>query len=245
MFRRSIEWFLGSVVVYILTAACAATGGIDGMVEMATGGLAAMVGGTQGSGAEGSDGQGAESSGAQASDGEGADNSDGEGATGGVSIIDPVPDADAAEDGTRIVNLYRTTADGLKTAEGYWDKDLGFRCSFQKKADGKDYCVPLFDAYTTYFLDDQCTSPVFLVTCNGTRPSTGGVYAAADGSCGVAEYRPYTVGNEVPVPSSIYTGSVGGTCTSTTVPEGTTLFAATAPIPLQNLAEGTLVQGEP
>lgn len=162
MIRRSIEWFLGSVVVYLCVAACAAGGGIEGMMQMATGGLAAMLGGDQGSGAEGSDGQGAESSGAQASDGSGAMGADGEGATGGVSIIDPVPNADAAEDGTRIVNLYRTTTDGLKTAEGYFDKELGVRCSFAVAEDGKERCLPPYQAAvsTTYFSDSGCTVPL-------------------------------------------------------------------------------------
>lgn len=158
MMRRAVEWFLGSVLVYVVVSACAASKGVDDLVEMASGGIKAMMGGSDsmagalasGSSSSKPDGGNAET-GSGATQGEGATNqgsgaTQGEGASGGMSIMNPVPDANAAEDGTRIVNLYRTTPDGLKTPEGYWDKVLQMRCSFFLAEDGKERCIPPFQS---------------------------------------------------------------------------------------------------
>src|SRR5688572_11791462 len=190
MVRRSLEWVAGSIVVYVL-AACASKADLDGMMEIATGGIASMIGGTNGSGAEGSDGQGAESSGAQGAGAMGSDGSGamGEGATGGTSIIDPVPEAEAAEDGTRIVNLYWTTADGLKTPAGFYDKDLDVQCSFMLTTDGVSRCLPtVATAFMgpSYFLDENCTQRAMLAQKGSCPPAAGQEAFAGEGTCGAS-----------------------------------------------------------
>src|SRR6478735_599223 len=232
MIRRSVEWFLGSVVVYVLTAACAATGGIDSMMDMASGGLTAMLGGNTGSGAVGTDGQGAESSGAQASDGSGAIGSDGEGATGGTSIV----------------NLYRTTADGLKTSEGYFDKDLEVACSFGRSGDGVERCLPVNTSgmSANYFTDSGCTQPLGAIaktTCLAGAYATSLVYdTTCTGASLFYHLDVYQIGSKISDPTA-YSGTPDS-CTevSDSFYETYDFYAVTKVDPT-TFAEGALVQG--
>lgn len=223
--RRSIEWFLGSVLVYVFVAACAAPGGIGDLVEKATGGLKSMMEGTGaiagalGSGASNQAPNGGKAeTGSGATQGEGANQgsgaTQGEGASGGMSIMNPVPEADAAEDGTRIVNLYRTTADGLRAPEAFyfWDKELEVRCYFQLAEDGKERCLPVSSASvgTSYFADSGCSVPVSFVS-KGICPSYA-VSPTAVASCdstSTYRYSTYEVGSKTTV---VYSKS-GDTCT--------------------------------
>lgn len=130
MIRRVLEWLGGSVIVYVLVSACA-TLDVDGN-------------GLAGSGPDGV-GSGAQPNGPGAQ-------------PNGPGILNPVPEAEAAEDGSRLVNVYWTTADGLKTPAGYYDKQLGSPCIFSPASDGKFRCLPsLPSASLGYFSDAACS----------------------------------------------------------------------------------------
>lgn len=164
MMRRSLEWFGGSVLVYVLVAACSGTDIGDKLMGDGDGDAMVMGGGDQMGDGDSKPGSNSGGTGAGAGP-------SGDGDTGGMMgmITDPVPDADAAEDGDRIVNLYRTTSDGLKTAEGYWDKTLDTQCSFKLAEDGKQRCLPALQAYlyAGHFSDSGCVNQV-AVSSKGT-----------------------------------------------------------------------------
>lgn len=265
MMRRAFEWLVGSVLVYLFVAACSAAGGVEGLVEVATGGLRNMMGGsfsmagTLGTGATAQNpnggkaetgsganqGSGATSQGSGATQGSGASSqgsgATGQGASGGMSIIDPVPDADAAEDGTRIVNLYRTTPDGLKTPEGYWDKELQSKCSFMLAEDGEERCLPALEAWvSTVYADSNCSTdaPLALVP-KGACP-TYAYYQATQGTCGASAYRltMYKIGTKATTAFS----KSGDTCTDVTASLSASYdFYTVTKLAAAMFAEGTLV----
>ncbi len=246
--RKALEFFGGSVVVYVVVAACSAAP--DELADLMPGGLG--QGGDQstekntkksaGSGA--SDGA---SGGSKhvASAGETAIPGDGDGDGDGNPILNPVKDADAAEDGQRIVNLYRETAGGLKTHEGYFDKELGVNCAFQRQTDGKEYCVPAFEGYSQYtFSDESCTSPVLNVACGGAVPSlVVAVITFANDTCGTARYVPHRAGTKLNLTKHYTKYALDGPCNEAIQPAGSTYYSVGAPIPMTDLVEGTASHG--
>lgn len=255
MMRRAVEWFLGSVLVYVFVAACAASKGVDDLVEMASGGIKAIIGGSDsmagalGSGASQSPDGGKAETGSGATQGSGATNqgsgaTQGEGASGGMAIMNPVPEADAAEDGTRIVNLYRTTPDGLKTPAGYefWDKELDLKCTFALAEDGKERCVPPFESSVgSYFGDSGCSVPVGF-SSKGLCPKYG--YAGtAPTTCGQGTAYRYTFYQIGAKTSTVYQKS-GDTCVEVAPSTHETAdFYSVAKIAPTTFAEGSVVQG--
>jgi Collagen triple helix repeat (20 copies) len=68
-------------------------------------------------------------------------------------------------DGTRIKRMFYTSADGLKTPQGYlYDADLDIQCSpsFASYTGNVSYCLPVVLG-GVYYLDNQCTQPVAAV----------------------------------------------------------------------------------
>lgn len=255
--RRAVEWFLGSVLVYVFVAACAASKSVDDLVEMASGGIKAIIGGSNsmagslgtGATAQAPNGGKAET-GSGATQGSGATDqgsgaTQGEGASGGMSIMNPVPDADAAEDGTRIVNLYRTTPDGLKTPTGYefWDKELEIKCQFYMAEDGKERCLPPLSASVgTYFTDSACSSSPAALATKGVCPEYGfaGVTSETCGAAGSYRYAIYKLGAK----ASVAYQKSGDTCVevSASAFETVDIYPATK-LTASMFAEGTLAQG--
>lgn len=270
MIRRGLEWFGGSVLVYVLVAACSAAdipekmmsmGDGDGDSSSGDGDVAAGDGDSLGTGAgpagDGDqkpmgDGDGdmmAQGDGGQAM---GDDNSgassmgDGNGGTGGMMgmIMDPVPDADAAEDGSRIVNLYRTTPGGLKTHEGYWDAELGAQCYFQLASDGKTRCLPNVPTATiaTYFSDSGCTQQVAYTT-KGLCVVQAVKSVQFDGGCDTPtrySQERYNLGAKV---TTLYRGSPESCSDATDALETIDAYALDSPIDPSAYVEGALVPG--
>ena len=86
----------------------------------------------------------------------------GPGTNAGGLGANPVPIADAAEDGARLKVTYNTDATGLKLPTGeLWDSALGTECYAGKLADGINYCLPSLKAFRSWaaFADATCTVP--------------------------------------------------------------------------------------
>lgn len=217
MIRRVLEWLGGSVIVYVLVSACA-TLDVDGN-------------GLAGSGPDGV-GSGAQPNGPGAQ-------------PNGPGILNPVPEAEAAEDGSRLVNVYWTTADGLKTPAGYYDKQLGSPCFFSLASDGKFRCIPnLPSAYlSNYFSDAACS--VQLASASKTSceaPVIVTRLAEVEGKCG-SDYIYYSLG-------PAYSGSVySGTPDNCVLASASTLdtrnfYSVGAEIPPTTYVEGTRIHAE-
>ena len=168
----------------------------------------------------------------------------------GGSIIDvvmnPVPDADAAEDGSRIVNVYRTTEGGLKAHEGFYDTVLETRCSFQRGESGEEYCMPVADVYSPYWSDAGCTQPLIGVVCSDpTVPKVAAVLTlSSDSSCTQGSYNTYyNVGNQI-TPTAVYQGS-SESCLDVTASALTIyrFYEAASIINVSDVVEGSITIG--
>lgn len=107
-------------------------------------------------------------------------------------VLGPVPEARAQEDGQRIVNLYRTTDDGLKTHEGYFDTVLGLQCAFRTVGTDDERCVPLLSAFVGgYFSDDSCADPLVAIPCGSEPPKVVGVVVESSLDCVPSYVRPH------------------------------------------------------
>ncbi len=209
--RDAWKYLVGSIITYAVVAACSAAGdprrqGSTGSAEP-EGNATGAAGPQSGNGASAGAGVGAGVGvgvGAAAASAGGTPTS-----TGGSpldSILDPVPDADAAEDGTRLKVIYQVSADGLKVpiTWQYFDSELGIECAVHRATDGKQRCLPNRSAALTAFTDTSCTQPIVLFasdSCASGVPSRVIAVDAASLSCGSYSYEAYSVG-------SAYAGSV-------------------------------------
>lgn len=232
---------MGSVLVYFFVAACSASGGLGDLVEKATGGLKNMM---EGTGAFGSGASNTSPNGGTAETGSGATRGEGEGASGGRSIMNPVPEADAAEDGTRIVNMYRTTADGLKVPYGsFWDKELGAPCSFLFTSDGKERCVPssLSGNVANYYANSTCSTPLANIA-KGTCAQKYSSRAITEMSCTGGpsyKYQIYEMGSQF---TSVVYEDTGEACVEMSIVVADLYdFYAVTEVDLSRFAEGALV----
>lgn len=246
--RRATEALCSGIAVYVVVA-CAASADFDNIIggggssmSINTGGAPEQEPGGGGGMSTGAMSAGGIGDGAGGMDEASAGGANDEGA-GGMSILDPVPDANAAEDGTRIVNLYRTTADGLKTPAGFYDTQLGLKCNFLTAGDGKERCLPTWNASVGLFSDPGCTSPVAQITKDSCAPTLA-YSAVSNASCTAPAtvVRIYSVGGLLSTPL-IYSGTPDS-CTelSDSVFETYDFYSATE-IPPETYAEGILVQG--
>lgn len=248
MIRKTLEWFGGSIVVYVLVAACAGAGALDDSDEQQVTTLPGAPIDTDGDGEpDGLD-----------TDGDGiidmpmpmsVANGDGDGSI-LDPILDPVPEASAAEDGTRIVNRYRTTLGGLKTPDSsgqFWDTEREEICRFLPTANG-DRCLP-YSPYVDltihfYYSDSSCTISLAhqVYGCASPRYASRAVSTGTGDSCTPnSTYEYYEVG-------AIHTGTAyrdsGGTCTETSLNAAITYYAVGARIPDTDFAEGSFQNGK-
>lgn len=204
MFRRALEWFGGSVLVYTLVAACAGAD-LDGKRDASSGGADGDGGGKSSMGASGTGSNGAGT--------DGSGNSPG--STGGTSIMNPVPDALAfPESGSRLKVRTIEGADGSANviAGQFYDSELEETCYPGRATDGVTRCLPL-GAATTIFSDPSCSDRVAYAAkgCMGQKffrwTTTGAV-------CGTSDAHLSKVGGLVS-PTELYSGTPE-TCTAVT-----------------------------
>lgn len=227
--RSAIHFLGGSLMVYVLMAACSAgTKSKSGPgQQMATGGsttsqgAAAAVGTTAGAPVSGSNG---------------------DPGSGGIigEIMDPVPDADAETSGTRLRARYYVGEDGSRQFVGWRDNVRNEDCAFWKGTSGVLRCTPFFGTGpATYFADSACTQPVTITAkasgsaCGITAPAAQYVYLSD--ACGANRQR-YTVASQ-PTVGSVFI-KAGDACTDVTAAYQSTydIFTLTAPEPAPDSA---------
>ncbi len=178
MLRRAFEWFGGSVLVYVLVAACAATG--------------SNIGPSDGGAGNGSNDQGDD------------------------GIVNPVPGAEAAEDGDRLKVVRVTTPDGLSLPTGsIWDPELDAECSRGIAEDGTERCIPGgATAQPNLFTDAECTQRAAIRSgCVGSVKYATEAVPVDSGACaGSTASRVFEV---LESSATLYTKS-GVNCTNST-----------------------------
>jgi len=224
MINEAFKLVLGSICVYVLVAACSVTAQNNGE----RGGFAGESGrqvGESGSGNVISDV--------------------------GNDILNPIPAAEAAEDGSRIVNVYQSTEDGLRTPAGLYDKQLKINCSFRIASDGKNRCLPFTSHASHFYSSSLCSdsSEVAMVSKGSCAPEFISV-GVTDNKCPLSsKVKIYNVGAKIVVPAIdfvIYYRS-GDSCVSVSRPlssyPDSDFYPVGSEIPPTNYVEGFLTHG--
>jgi hypothetical protein len=241
--RDAFKFLSGSVVVYLVMAACASerdrSEDGDSAGEGSSNGGAFMVGG----GPNGGDGPtlgGATTAGAMTAGGRGG--------TSGPSdsglmdrMIDPVPDAAADPvNGSRLKARYYVGADGSRepvASYGWYDSERRENCGFSKAPDGAIRCVPMIGAYAygTYYRDGECMVELAVAgaTCGAEAPRYANV--AASSAC--TTYRIHQLG-------AAFTGTAlfiksGTMCVMTIATTGISYFEIGAEVPPTAFVQAT------
>ena len=225
MINEAFKLVLGSICVYVLVAACSVTSQNNGE----RGGFAGESGrqvGESGSGNVISDV--------------------------GNDILNPIPAAEAAEDGSRIVNVYQSTEDGLRTPAGLYDKQLKINCSFRIASDGKNRCLPFTSHASHFYSSSLCSdsSEVAMVSKGSCAPEFISV-GVTDNKCPLSsKVKIYNVGAKIVVPAIYFSSAViyyrsGDSCVSrplSSYPDSD-FYKVGSEIPPTNYVEGFLTHG--
>jgi hypothetical protein len=159
--KEGLKLVLGSVVVYVVMAACASVG------TMSPSDTSAGAGSSSGGAASAS----GSSSGGNGSDGSGSSGGSTGADSGGMSLLDaltdPVPaaNADTTQSGSRLKAKYYVGSDGSKQFLGWHDSMLNVDCSFLLASDATTRCIPAAPpgvgiATQNFFADAACTQPL-------------------------------------------------------------------------------------
>lgn len=237
MLRKSLEWVGGSVLVYVLVAACSSAVDSQGP-DGSDGGATASQGEGEGTGAS------------PAGDGDGSGaSSTGHGNSSGGSILDPitdpVPEAEAAEDGERIINRYITTSDGLKKAQGFWDTELEVECTFGVAEDGETRCLPVTSTANVsgYFSDSGCTVPVAAAVVGPCQTSDYAYRYLSPATCAGGQYNIVVYRLENTISSTVYQGTPGNCSEISEGLRDAFDFYSITKVPTSTFAEGSYVNG--
>jgi hypothetical protein len=189
--KEGLKLLFGSVVVYVVMAACASGG------PGSAGGF--------GSGSSEGDGSG--------SSGSGAPND-----SGGAGILDALTDpvseakADTNQSGSRLKAKYYVGTDGSRQFSGWHDSMLNADCNFYPASDGSTRCMPGTPA-SSVFSDAGCAQRAMGVT-KGCVPEAYALVVNtvnAGSTCGAYFYRVFPVGGLYS--GTLYTGTPT-TCTA-------------------------------
>ena len=152
--QEAAKMLAGSIVIYVVMAACAARGGVN-------------PGFSDDGGPEGNNSSGGGSSGGGAGGESNADGSGSGSGSDGSSVFDaltnPVPgaSADPYQSGSRLKANYYAGADGSKQFMTMHDTQLNVDCAFQGAADGVLRCIPTGQGiFVGYYADSGCTQPI-------------------------------------------------------------------------------------
>jgi hypothetical protein len=235
--RSAIHFFSGSLVLYVLMAACSASNGNkNGSGNQASAGNASMSAGlggmTSASGGDAVANAGGGGKGASATGGDGTVTTSGMGGMLG-EMMDPIPEADAATSGTRLKARYYVGADGSKQFIGWRDTMRNEDCSFATAEAGMVRCLPAVGAYATFYADAGCSQPLATVA----KPQQGlcGAAAAAQPPAYVYDYKAYICGSfrvakvaAETTPAAVWVAA-GANCTASTVqPQVYTYYSTNA-----------------
>lgn len=273
MVRDAMRMLGGSVLIYVVMAACSAQEAPRRGERTAGSGGSAGASSQAGSGGVGGAGMVADAAGGNGGAVGIPDATAGAGGAGGVdrpdvaiggadagrgderpgaldALLEPVRDADAqTTSGTRIKAKWLVTADGARQPNGWYDSMRKEDCGFSPASDGKTRCLPVSSPYhTVVFSDGACTQPI------GRSLSP-----VVDGGCPAptAKYALHVDYSSCPTVASYRLFSVGsaaaapsaaydrstGPCAVTTVPAGYAWFALTEVAPAE-FVEG-VVQTDP
>lgn len=201
--RNAIHFLGGSVTVYVLMAACSAgskgKAGEGDEMAVTSGGAAQSTGGVASSG--GVDGVPDPTAGKPS----------GMGGIGGIigEMMDPVPDANANESGSRLKARYYVGADGSKQFTFMWhDTQRNEDCTFSRVNGSELRCIP-GGLPRIYFADAGCTAPLW-VTAKAPAASCYSTSAAKYGTNPDASGCPTALHIlTAAAPTMIYSGSPG------------------------------------
>jgi hypothetical protein len=207
--KEGLKLVLGSVVVYVVMAACASVGTMSPSDTSAGAGSSggAVSGSSSGGAVSGS------SSGA-ASDGSGSSGASNGDDSGGMSLLDaltdPVPaaKADTTQSGSRLKAKYYVGSDGSKQFAGWHDSMLNVDCGFSLASDGTTRCIPTTATLVlAWFSDSGCSQPLAWVTSKGCAPATYAAQGIAPiaPACTTYSSRVFQVG--AAYSGAIYTGT--------------------------------------
>lgn len=158
------------------------------------------------------------------------------------ALMDPAPNADAEESGSRLKALWRVGDDGSRGPFFLWyDSQRKERCSFLTMADGRERCAPVTSGagVSGYYTDVSCFKLAALVSpspCPMVEPKYAMMY---DSSICPAGYRVYSVAGPV---SEVYQKSSSGECTLATFPLGYGFYGVGPEIPPTEFVGAAVVQ---
>jgi hypothetical protein len=224
---KTIRVFLSGVAVYFLVAILHACGDSAPAQVAAT---SSGAGGEHGTGGAG----GAKPSTSIAASGSGM------GGFGGM--MNPVPDADANESGTRLKVKYMAGGDGSKSFFALYDSLLKENCSYVTMTDGTSRCAPtgiLELASSKTFLESTCSTQVVLVNptaCGGVPGYLRGTSDSCNG--GPYIYKVFPIG--AIVPGTIVYYLAGGVCKPQSLYVWQEIRTLGAEMPPSSFVAGTL-----
>jgi hypothetical protein len=230
--RNAIHFLGGSVTVYVLMAACSAgsKGRTSSDDEMASAGGTSSAGAMQAAG--GVDG----SSAGKASDPTAGKSS----GMGGIidDMMDPVPDANANENGTRLKAKYYAGSDGSKQFTFSWrDTQRNEDCNFAYLPGGELRCIPMSSAARVYFADAGCTAPLWVAakaaaSCYPVAAAKYGTVADATG----CTQELHTL--QATTPTMVYSGTPAN-CLGSAAPDVYTYYASSGKVPFSEFVAAT------
>jgi hypothetical protein len=226
--RETAKLLTGSIVVYVIMAACASSG--PASLDLGEGRLG------QSNGSSGIAGSG----GGSVMDGSGHD---------GPSIFDvlmnPVTNAEANLSGTRLKVNFISGVDGSQVITGMHDSQRNEDCAFTIAADGVLRCLPSGSYSVGVYTDAGCAQPIVGVAKGCT--ATYAIVAAAT-SCG-AQTHVYTLGPAFTGAKS-YALNDDGICVTypatgiTTFETTLDLYTLGSEVPASSFVQGTLQTGQ-
>ena len=237
--RDAFKVLSGSVVVYLVMAACASerdrSEDGDSAGEKPSGGAFMVGGGPTNGGGDGPTRGGATTAGGRGGSSEPTDS--------GLMdrMIDPIPDAAAdPTNGSRLKARYYVGADGSRepvAAYGWYDSERRENCGFTKASDGLIRCVPMIGAYAygTYYVDAACT--VELAVAAGSCGAEVPRYANVAASATCTTFRVHQLGPAF-TGTALYLKS-GTMCIATTVSAGISYYQLGAEVPPASFVQAT------
>lgn len=238
---KALRLFLGSVIVYLLVAtlhACNPT--MPGSTASGSGGHGGSFlphSSSSGHGGSTASAGGKGAGGAVASGG---------GHAGAGGIMNPVPDAEAEESGSRIKAIRIVGADGSKEFAGWYDKQLDTRCGFYMMTDGVIHCVPWYGGITGLYVDASCSVEAVLLPSDPTcaQPKYAIRYDVVT-TCHAFDirantvYRAYNIGQKSS--SSVFYGKSGTMCLQSVPQPGYDPYVLGAEEPPSSFVAASLV----